>query len=66
MLTQPLSVLVRQLEESAKKTDALMKLREERRKDPNWKGCDFCFGVGCGVIGDSPWVPCPDCNGLCA
>ena len=64
-MTGRLSDLVRCIEESAKETERLIALREQRRKDPNWTGCDFCFGTGCGRIDDSPWVPCPECNGLC-
>jgi len=66
MLTQPLSVLIKQIEDSARATDALIKLREERRRDPNYVGCDFCFDTGIGRIGNSPTVPCPEHNGLCA
>jgi hypothetical protein len=60
-----LSDLVQHIEESAKETERLIALREQRRKDPNWVGCDFCFGTGIGQIDDSPTVPCPECNGLC-
>jgi hypothetical protein len=66
MLTQPLSVLIGQIEASAAETDRLIRLRESRRQDPNYVGCDFCFDVGCGRIGMDLWVPCPEHNGLCA
>lgn len=65
MLTQPISVLARHMQESALKTQALIQLREQRRADPSYKGCQFCFGVGCGQIDNDPWVPCPEHNGLC-
>lgn len=65
MLTQPISVLARMMQESMLKTQALIQLREQRRADPAYRGCPFCFDVGCGQIGEDTWVPCPEHNGLC-
>jgi len=65
MLTGRLSDLVKSIEESAKETTRLIALREQRRADPSYRGCEFCFGTGIGRIDDSPAVPCPEHNGLC-
>lgn len=65
MIGTNLSDLVRSIEESMKETARLIALREQRRADPNYKGCDFCFGTAIGRIDGCDTVPCPEHNGLC-
>jgi hypothetical protein len=57
--------LCRSIEEGTRETARLVALREQRRADPDYKGCDFCFGTAIGRIGTDDTVPCPEHNGLC-
>lgn len=45
--------------------EKLIQLREDRRRNPDYKGCDFCLDTGIGAVGDDLAVPCPEHNGLC-
>jgi hypothetical protein len=65
MMTGNLSDLARSIEEGMKATARLIALREQRRADPDYEGCDFCFGTAIGRIGTDDTVPCPEHNGLC-
>ena len=65
MLTQPLSKLVKLMEDSARETVRLRNLRTFRRSDSTFKGCDFCFDTCWGELEDGTEVPCPEHNGLC-
>lgn len=65
MLTCPFSHLMEQIEDSANDAARLIKLRVERRADPNFKGCGFCFDTAYGELEDGAIVPCPKHNGLC-
>jgi hypothetical protein len=60
-----LSELVAIQREQANFMESLSQLRVERRADPSWEGCDFCFGTAWGELDDGTVVPCPDHNGLC-
>jgi hypothetical protein len=53
------------IQEGMEETARLIALREQRRADPNYKGCDFCFDTAIGRIGTCDTIPCPEHNGLC-
>jgi len=65
MIAGNLSDLVRSIEESMAETARLIALREQRRADPSYEGCKFCYDTGIGKIQNAETVPCPEHNGLC-
>jgi hypothetical protein len=64
MMTGKISDLVNSIENAMKETSRLIILREQRRADPNYKGCEFCFDTGLGGTGMET-LPCPEHNGMC-
>jgi hypothetical protein len=60
-----LSQAMKMREDSVRGHEELAKLRCDRRGDPNFKGCDFCFDTAWGELKDGTVVPCPEHNGLC-
>ena len=60
-----LSQLVEHIKAATLEFEALTQLRIQRRADPNFKGCNFCFDTAWGELKDGTIVPCAEHNGLC-